>query len=54
MAIYFAYTDLEKQGKLSSDKLMPYKRVLEDVLVIARNYKQVYIMAWYPHQFGRD
>ena len=51
-AVYFSYADLAKQGKLSSDKLQPWKRVLEDVLVIARNYRQVCVIAWYPHEFG--
>ena len=52
-AVYFSWKDLENQGKLSSDKLQPWKRVLEDVLVIARNHRQVCITAWYPHEFGR-
>lgn len=52
-AVYFSYKDLARQGKLSSDKLQPWKRVLDDVLVIARNYHQVCITAWYPHEFGR-
>lgn len=52
-ALYFSYKDLEKQGKLSSDKLQPWKRVLEDVLAIARNYRQVCLTVWYPHEFGR-
>ena len=52
-AVYFSYKDLERQGKLSSDKLQPWKRVLEDVLLIARNYHQVCITVWYPHEFGR-
>jgi len=51
-AVYFSYEDLEKQGKLSSDTLKPWKRVLEDILVIARNYRQVCVTAWYPHTFG--
>lgn len=39
--IFFSYEDLEKQGKLSSDKLQPWKRILEDILVVARKYRQV-------------
>lgn len=50
--LYYSYDDLSKHGKLSSDILQPWKRVLEDVLVVARKYKQVYITVWYPHQFG--
>jgi hypothetical protein len=50
--VYFSYDDLLAQGKLSSDLLQPWKRVLEDVLVVARKYKQVYVTIWYPHQFG--
>lgn len=52
-AVYFSYDDLRKQGKWSTDKLQPFKRVLADVLVIARHYRQVYVTAWYPHAFGK-
>ena len=51
-AVHFSYADLAKQGKLSSDRRQPWKRVVEDILVIARDYKQVYITVWYPHSFG--
>eukprot|EP00605_Chrysophyceae_sp_TOSAG23-4_P000855 GSChrysophyteH1.ASY1.ANO1.946.1 assembled CDS len=51
-AVYFAYDDLLSQGKLSSDKLKPWKRVLEDVLDVAREFRQVYVTVWYPHEFG--
>jgi hypothetical protein len=51
-AVYFSYDDLDKQGKLSSDPLQPWKRVAEDMLRIARDYHQVYITVWYPHSFG--
>lgn len=51
-SVYFSYKDLFKQGMLSSDKLLPWKRVKEDILIIARKFKQVYITVWYPHQFG--
>jgi len=50
--VYFAYNDLAAQGKLSSDKLKPWKRVLEDMLNIAREHRQVYVTAWYPHEYG--
>lgn len=50
--VYFSYADLQKQGMLSSDKLQPWKRVYEDMLWTARKFKQIYIMVWYPHQFG--
>ena len=52
-AVHFSYADLAKQGKLSSDRREPWKRVLEDVLQIARDYKQIYITVWYPHSFGK-
>jgi hypothetical protein len=51
-AVYFSYKDLQAQGKLSSDKLAPWKRVMEDVLEIAREFRQVSITAWYPHEYG--
>lgn len=51
-AVHFSYEDLKKQGKLSSDPLQPWKRVLEDVLKVARDYNQVYLTMWYPHKFG--
>ena len=53
-AVYFNYDDLAKQGRLSSDKLRPWKRILEDVLNVARDYRQVSITAWYPNVFGDD
>ena len=53
-AVYFSFDDLEAQGKISSDKLKPWKRVLEDVMHIAREQRQVYITAWYPHVFGEQ
>lgn len=53
-AVYFSYLDLAKQGKLSSDRREPWKRVLVDMLVVARDYRQVYITLWYPHTFGKD
>ena len=53
-AVYFQYEDLAKQGRLSSDKLRPWKRILDDVLSIARDYRQVSITAWYPNVFGDD
>lgn len=52
-AAYFSYEDLKKQGKLSSDKLEPHKRVLEDIMIIARDYKQIALTVWYPHEFGK-
>ena len=53
-AVYFNYDDLAKQGRLSSDKLRPWKRILNDILNIARDYRQVSISAWYPNVFGDD
>jgi hypothetical protein len=50
--VFYSYDDLSKGGKISSDILQPWKRILEDVLVVARRYKQIYITVWYPHQFG--
>jgi len=50
--VYFSYDDLARQGKLSSDPLKPWKRVLEDIMDIARDHRQVYVTAWYPHSFG--
>ena len=50
--VYFSYNDLSKQGMLSSDRLAPFKRVKEEILIIARKFKQIYITIWYPSQFG--
>ena len=52
-AVHFSYSDLLKSGKLSSDRRQPWKRVVDDVIEIARDYKQVYITVWYPHAFGQ-
>jgi hypothetical protein len=51
-AAYFSYSDLKAQGKFSSDKLQPWKRVSEDVMRVARKFKQFYITVWYPSEFG--
>jgi len=50
--VYFSYKDLEEQGMLSSDPLLPWKRMQEPIMWIARKFKQVYITVWYPKQFG--
>ena len=49
---YFSYKDLVAQGMLSSDKLQPWKRLQDPIMKIARKFKQVYILVWYPYQFG--
>ena len=51
-AVYFSFDDLRKKGKLSSDHQQPWKRVLDDVLVVARKFKQSYITLWYPSTYG--
>lgn len=51
-AIYYSYDDLQAIGKLSSDTSKPWKRIVENVLTLAREYKQAYILVWYPHAFG--
>eukprot|EP01038_Epipyxis_sp_PR26KG_P010495 gene10495-14106_t len=51
--VYFSYDDLAKQGKLSSDVSSPWKRVSEDIITIARKYRQVYVTIYYPHEFGK-
>ena len=53
-AIYYSYAQLRKHGKLSSDIQHPWKRILDDVLSVARKYKQVYITVWYPHNYGKN
>lgn len=50
--VHFSYEDLHNQGKLSGDVLQPWKRVHEDIVWIARKYKQVYVTLWYPSKFG--
>ena len=50
--VYYSYKDLAAQGMLSSDKLQPWKRVQESVVWTARRFKQIYIIVWYPYQFG--
>lgn len=53
-AVFFSYQELENQGKLSSDTLQPWKRISEDILSIARQFRQIYVTVWYPHQFGHS
>ena len=52
LAVYFSYHDLLEQSKLSSDSEQPWKRVCDDVLWIARRYRQTYVTVWYPRTFG--
>lgn len=52
LAVYYSYDDLTKSGRVSSDPLQPWKRISEDLLKIARRFKQIYITLWYPHRFG--
>ena len=53
-AVYFSLDDLKSQGMLSSDAHEPWKRTVEPILKVARDYRQVYITQWYPRQFGRQ
>lgn len=53
-AAYFSYSDLAAQGKLSSDKKKPWKFVSEDVMKVARMFRQVYITVWYANDFGGE
>jgi hypothetical protein len=53
IAVYYKYSDLELQGKLSSDTEKPYKRVLPQILALARKFKLVYVTVYYPHSFGQ-
>ncbi len=50
--MYYAYSQLEQQSKLSSDVTQPYKRLLPAWLALARRYKQVYITLIYSRRFG--
>lgn len=52
LAIYYSYQDLANYGLLSSDPERPWKRLQQDMLSIARKYKQIYMIVWYPHTFG--
>jgi hypothetical protein len=52
IAVYYSDEDLLRQGMMSSDVHYPYKRVQEEILKIARKYKQIYITAWFPSSFG--
>ena len=52
LAVYFSNDDLKLNGKYSNKPSDPYGRVMTDILAIARNYRQTYIIMWYPHTFG--
>ena len=52
VAVHFSLSDLKHQGMLSSDRIYPWKRAREEVLKVARQFKQVYIYEWFPHLFG--
>ena len=54
MAVYFSLSDLQKQGRLSSDVMYPWKRSVEPVLKIARQFRQAYVFLWFPHRFGKN
>lgn len=50
--VYYSWDDLSRHGQLSSDGLRPWKRVLPQMLAVARKFKQIHVTVWYPHQFG--
>lgn len=53
-AVHFSLDDLKQQGMLSSDSHEPWKRTVDPILKIARDYRQVYVTQWYPKKFGRQ
>lgn len=53
-AVYYSYRHLKEHGKLSSDSLLPWKRIVEEVLNVARKHSQTYITVWYPSTFGKS
>jgi len=54
LAVHFALSDLEKQGRLSSDTLYPWKRSVEPIMKIARQFRQAYVFLWFPYRFGKN
>lgn len=52
LSVHFSRKHLEEQGMLSSDSAQPWKRTLEPMLNIARDFKLAYVYIWFPHQFG--
>ena len=51
--MHFSLSDLEKQGKLSSDVLFPWKRATDSIMKIARDNRQTYVYVWFPYRFGK-
>jgi hypothetical protein len=41
LAVYYSYDYLDKEGKLSADVDQPFKRILDEIVVVAREFKQV-------------
>ena len=54
LAVYFSNSDLKAQGRLSSNKLFPWKRVTDSIMKIARKNRQPYIFVWFPYRFGKQ
>eukprot|EP01039_Chlorochromonas_danica_P007673 gene7673-8480_t len=50
---YYSYSDLARQGLLSSDASRPFRRALDRILSVARRYKQIYVTIYFPHTFGK-
>jgi predicted secreted protein len=57
--VYNSDDYLHQQGRLSADVDRPFQRILEEIIAVARDYKQVslisvqrYVIVRYPHTFG--
>lgn len=50
---YFSYAELEREGMLAvGNPLKPWARLSEDMLAIAREFHQMYVVVYYAHAFG--
>lgn len=53
-AVYFSREDLLQADMLSNEPGEPWKRVREEILRVARQFKQVTVYQWAPHAFGAE
>ena len=52
LGVYYSFKDLEAGGRISSDRLEPWKRIAASVKQVAASLDVPYFLQWAPHHFG--
>ena len=52
LGVYYSFQDLENGGRISSDRLEPWKRIAASVKQVAASLDVPYFLQWAPHHFG--